>query len=273
MKISKDLHFYQQENFYIGIAILVGAFLVGRDGKKVLHYLLPKSLNEGQKLIVTKFVHYSINLFIIFYALSLMGVDLKVILGAAGILSVALGFASQTSASNLISGLFILLERPFKLGDTIEIDKLTGIVVSIDLLSTKLRTFQNLMVRVPNETLMKTNIMNYTHYPIRRVDLNINIDFEANLQVVEKLILKLLDQSTDCLDEPAPGFWIEGTGEFAYRVLITFWVPTNNFGKAKNNIQNEIFHILKNNNITIPVPTRKILETKNRDRNLDIHEL
>ena len=82
---------------------------------------------------------------------------------AAGLLTVALGFAAQTSASNLISGLFLLGERPFVVGDVIRLASgITGEVVGIDLLSVKIRTFDNLLVRVPNETLLKSELTNLT---------------------------------------------------------------------------------------------------------------
>ncbi|MCA9616745.1 MAG: mechanosensitive ion channel, partial [Myxococcales bacterium] len=100
-----------------------------------------------------------------------LGFDLSVFLGAAGILTVAVGFASQTSASNVISGLFLIGERAFGVGDVIEVGGISGEVLAIDLLSVKVRTFDNLFVRIPNETLVKSNVTNLSRFPLRRIDL------------------------------------------------------------------------------------------------------
>jgi hypothetical protein len=100
-----------------------------------------------------------------------LGFDFTVLLGAAGIVTVAIGFASQTSASNLISGLFLVWRRRSGIGDIVTVDGVTGEVLSVDLLSTKLRTFDNLQVRIPNETMVKARITTLNRFPLRRVDL------------------------------------------------------------------------------------------------------
>ena len=112
---------------------------------------------HGQ-ILLKRAIFYGIMILMSMSALRELGFDLSVILGAAGILSVAIGFASQTSASNLISGLFLMMERPFSIGDVIRVEQTTGEVISIDLLSVKIRTFDNLYVRVPNESMIKTHM-------------------------------------------------------------------------------------------------------------------
>ena len=114
-------------------------------------------------------------------ALRELGFKLSVLLGAAGVLTVAVGFASQTSASNIISGLFLLGERPFSVGDVIRVGSTTGEVLSIDLLSAKLRTFENLFVRIPNETLIKSEVTNLSRLPVRRLDLKIGIAYKEEV--------------------------------------------------------------------------------------------
>ena len=119
-------------------------------------------------------------------ALREAGFSLDVVLGAAGILTVAIGFASQTSASNMISGLFLLVERPFEIGDFIEVEATVGEVIGIDMLSVKLRTTDNLYVRIPNETLIKTPVVNRSRFPIRRLDLTVGIAYAEDVEKVEK---------------------------------------------------------------------------------------
>src|SRR5690606_3033117 len=129
-----------------------------------------------------------------------LGFSLSVLLGAAGVLSVALGFASQTSASNLISGLFLIGEQPFQLGDTIKVGNTTGEVLSIDLLSVKLRTFDNLYVRIPNESLIKSEMTNLTRFPIRRFDLLIGVAYKENISQVRQIMQNVADNNPLCMD-------------------------------------------------------------------------
>src|SRR5690606_6278295 len=131
--------------------------------------------------------------------LDTLGVDVGVLLGAAGILTVAIGFASQTSASNLISGLFLLGARPFSVGDLIEVGTRTGVVLSVDLLSVKLRTFENLFVRVPNETLIKSDIVNLSRNPIRRIEVKLRLAYDEDFERVAALLKAIAQDDPDVL--------------------------------------------------------------------------
>ena len=103
------------------------------------------------------------------------GLDVSAALATAGVVTVAVGFAAQTSLSNLISGLFLLFDRPFQVGEAVEIEGRAGLVESINLLSTYVRTFDNVRVRWPNEVVLKSTILNYSRFPARRLDLRLRI--------------------------------------------------------------------------------------------------
>jgi len=133
-----------------------------------------------------------------------MGFQLSVLLGAAGILSVAIGFASQTSASNLISGLFLIGEGPFAIGDFIRVGTTEGEVLSIDLLSVKLRTPDNLFVRIPNEQLIKSEVVNLTRFAIRRLNLAVGVAYKEDIPRVRHILMQVATDNPLCLNEPAP---------------------------------------------------------------------
>ena len=146
------------------IAGLVAARLLASGLQRVLE----KRLSQHRTMVLRRIAYYVVLALFLVSALNQIGLELSVVLGAAGILSVAVGFASQTSMSNLISGLFLIWENPFSMGDTVNIDDVTGEVVGIDLLSVKLRTADNLYVRIPNEKLIRSNVTTLTKFPIRR---------------------------------------------------------------------------------------------------------
>ncbi|MCB1618545.1 MAG: mechanosensitive ion channel, partial [Pseudomonadales bacterium] len=123
------------------VAIALAGFVVARLVSGAVIRVLGKRLDRQQLPILRRILYYGILLLFLMSALRELGFDLSVLVGAAGILTVAVGFASQTSASNLISGLFLIAERPFHPGEIIDVGGITGEVLAIDLLSIKLRTF------------------------------------------------------------------------------------------------------------------------------------
>jgi small-conductance mechanosensitive channel len=187
-------------------------------------------------------------------ALNQLGVDLSVLLGAAGVLTVALGFAAQTSASNLISGLFLLAERPFVAGDVIKTGGTTGEVVAIDLLSVKLRTLDNLSVRIPNEALLKSEITNYTRYPIRRVDIKVTVAFRQDLGLVRRLLEAIADGETLCFDEPRPQFLVRGFTETGIELQFSVWTRRDQAQEVGNVVQQRMQEAFVHEGVELAAP-------------------
>ena len=142
-----------------GAAVLVVGIIAAKMIGKVAERASLRHSDRHTGLLLGKIVYYAISILVIVMVLDIINVKLTAILAAAGIMSVALGFAAQTSIANIISGLFLLVDRPFEVEDVIELDGMLGTVTSIDLLSTKLRTFDNLYVHVPNESLVKNKLI------------------------------------------------------------------------------------------------------------------
>ena len=137
-------------------------------------------------------------------AFALMGFDILTLLGAASIIGVAVGFASQTSLSNIISGLFLVGEKQINLGDMIEVDGITGNVDSINLMSVQLRLPNNTMVRIPNEMIIKNPVSNITRFSTRRCDLTLGVDYNCDIEHVVSVLQEVVKENKLCLDDPAP---------------------------------------------------------------------
>ncbi|GAB4289880.1 MAG: mechanosensitive ion channel family protein [Thiohalomonadaceae bacterium] len=209
-----------------------------------------------ETMLVQRVVFYAVLALGVVTALQQMGFNLGVLLGTAGILTVAVGFASQTSASNLISGLFLIGERAFVVGDTIKVGNTTGEVLSIDLLSVKLRTPDNLFVRVPNETLIKAEITNLTRFPVRRLDLHFGVNYKEDMGKVQRVLQEVAERNPLCLVEPAPLFIFTGFGDSAMNLQFSVWAARENFLELRNTIQQEIKQAFDANGIDIPYPQR-----------------
>lgn len=240
------------------ILLLFTGWLVSRVLSKAVGRLAEGRLELTQVALLRRLTYYLVLTLFLVAALHQLGFNLGVLLGAAGIFSVALGFASQTSASNLVSGLFLIAERPFEIGDVIQVSGTTGEVLSIDLLSVKLRTFDNLYVRIPNETLIKSEVRTLTKFPIRRVDLQIGIAYKEDIERVRDLLFDVADRHPLCLDEPKPQFFLLGFGDSAVQIQFSPWALKPNFLELKNMMQQEIKKAFDREGIEIPFPHRSL---------------
>jgi small-conductance mechanosensitive channel len=242
----------------LAIVILVAGLVVARlAAAGAARFLRSRATAQGV-MVVRRAVYYALLFIVVASTLHQLGFRLGVLLGAAGILTVAVGFASQTSVSNLISGLFVIAERSFVVGDIIKVDDILGEVLSIDLLSVKLRTFDNLLVRVPNENIIKTKVTNLTRFPIRRIDLQIGVAYKEDMRKVRDILFHVAEVNTLCLDEPAPLFIFKKYGESALEFQFSIWTRRENYLALLNSIQIEIKEAFDENGIEIPFPHRSI---------------
>lgn len=187
-------------------------------------------------------------------ALNQLGFRLGVLLGAAGVLSVAIGFASQTSAANVISGLFVIGEGSIAVGDLIQVGDVTGEILSIDWLSIKLRTFDNLYVRIPNDSIIKSNVTNLSKFPIRRADIQIRIAYHQDIGHARNILLQVADRNPLCLEQPEPLIIMRGFGESSLNLQFSVWSLRQNFLPMRNSIQEEIKQAFDAADIEIPFP-------------------
>ena len=240
------------------LLLLIAGWALARLLASMISRLTRSRMEPSQSTLLRRFVYYAVFILFAVAALHQLGFNLGVLLGAAGIFSIALGFASQTSASNLISGLFLIGEKPFTLGDVIQVGGTTGEVLSIDLLSVKLRTFDNLFVRIPNETLIKSEVKTLTKFPIRRVDLQIGVAYREDVERVRDLLFDLADRNPLCLDEPKPLFIMQGFGESSVNMQFSPWALRENLLDLRNSMQIEIKRAFEEAGIEIPFPQRTL---------------
>lgn len=238
------------------LALLLFGWVIARTAGRVVGAVAASRASAQHTMILQRTVYYGLATLFLLTALSGLGVDLSVLLGAAGVLTVAVGFASQTSASNLISGLFLLFEQPFVVGDVITVGPHTGEVVSIDLLSVKLRTFDNLSLRIPNETLLKADIQNLTRFPIRRFDLVFTVPFDTDLGRVREVLTAVCAGIDVCLDEPEPRLIFQAFADHGVRLQLSAWAATPAYLELRNTLPERVLPALRGAGIAIALPQR-----------------
>ncbi len=234
--------------------LFVIGFIIARLLSSAVVNLVKHKMTAHGQLFLKRTIFYGILILVSISALDNIGIDLSILVGAAGIFTVALGFASQTSASNLISGLFLMIERPFSITDVIRVNDITGEVISIDLLSVKLRTFDNLFVRIPNESMIKSAVTTLTKYPIRRADLKIGIAYKEDIEKVRAILMAIAAKNLICLEEPAPIFILTGFGSSSVDIQFSVWSRRENFLTMKNEMYMEIKKTFDQQGIEIPFP-------------------
>lgn len=240
--------------------VLIVGYIVNRLVSLFLFLGFKHSQDKQRQFVLQKVIKYTMAIVTLLVILRIFSVNLKVIWGAAGVASIAIGFAAQTSISNLISGLFLIFERPFVVGDFIEVNELKGEVLTIDLLSMRIKTVDNLLVRVPNEVVMKSQVMNYSHFPIRRYDLVFSLSYYEDLEKVKKILLDIVENNRYCLDEPEPLFLVQKMGEYFLEIKFGVWGERQEFALLQNTFCQEVRLAFIKNQVALPIRSMKLQE-------------
>ncbi|GAB1482617.1 mechanosensitive ion channel family protein [Treponema sp.] len=240
------------------IITLFGGILIMRILMTLVYGIFLRRASDHNRLLGRNIVVYTGTTVLLMTILGELGVDLKTLLGAAGIVGIAIGFASQTSVSNIISGLFLLGEKPFTVGDVIKVGDKTGIITSIDLMSIKIRTFDNLFIRLPNEKVLNTEVVNVTRFPIRRLDLSISVGYRENLGRVKDILFELARKDSYALSEPEPLVLIQKFGESGIEFLLGVWFLKTDFVLLKNSLLQAIKERFDAEGIDLPYPHRSL---------------
>ncbi|RKX84517.1 MAG: mechanosensitive ion channel family protein [Spirochaetes bacterium] len=218
---------------------------------RLMRKTVSKKYSAQYGLITGKIILYTGLTFLLIFILRQAGFKLSALLGAAGIVGLAIGFASQTSVSNIISGLFLIAERPFEVNDVISVGSVTGVVLSIDMLSVKLRTFDNKYVRIPNEKIIKSEVTNNTRFPIRRLDIGIKVAYKENLERIRKTLTDIAEKEPLCFNEPEPSVILNGLSGSSMDLLFLVWTQKSDLLKVKNALMEEIKKRFEKENIAV----------------------
>ncbi|EPF45747.1 hypothetical protein HMPREF1222_02373 [Treponema vincentii F0403] len=202
--------------------------------------------------IIDKGIRYAGFAVMVLTAFHRLGIDIRALLGAAGIAGVAIGFAAQTSISNIISGLFVITERAFRINDVIEVEGTIGTVQSINLLSVILKTFDSQYVRIPNETIIKANLINYSQFPYRRVKTELGVAYGTDLRKLEQILVSVAKNNAFIIDDPAPSILWTSFSTSSIDLTLMAWTKIEDFVNLRNSLFVEIDERLKQENIEIP---------------------
>lgn len=183
------------------------------------------------------------------------------LIAGAGISAIIFGFAFKDIGENFLAGIILALKRPFEIGDIIEVDGYKGNVEDLDLRVTHLRNFEGKDIYIPNSSIIKNTLVNYTKDGNLRVNFMLGIAPESNILKTRSLILEYLTQNKQILQTPNPNVVVQELGEFTTDLQVLFWVdilankklPDSYLGhNIRSKIITDIKEILDTNNIDMP---------------------
>jgi small conductance mechanosensitive channel len=241
-----------------GAIYLIAGYVIARLVSKGALKLSLHQRKPRYSLLIQKIVFYVIFTLFVISALRQWGFELKILLGATGILTIAIGFASQTSASNFISGLFLLSEDALRVGDVINLNGIQGKIIAINSFSIRVKQQDNTLVRIPNEMLLKTPLTNVSHFPERRYECIFNVSNTTDIGKLKKTILKMLDKELLCLKTPEPSVHIDEIANTALRIQLWAWTLQKDYSEFKINFLEKLVETLRSNNITVSDSTMTV---------------
>lgn len=225
---------------------------------KILKKITPLKMTPQASRLTVKIVRQAGYILIGIEAFSLMGFDILTLLGAASIIGVAVGFASQTSLSNVISGLFLVSEKQINLGDMIEVNGITGNVDSINLMSVQLRLPNNTMVRIPNELIIKNPVSNITRFSTRRCDMELGVDYKCNIEQTVDILQQIVKKNRLCLTDPEPVVMFTGFKDSSLGFKVGAWCLKDDFLACQSSLAHDIKTRFAQEGISFPFPTRSL---------------
>lgn len=247
------------------ILLALLAFIAGLYAARLAKALVQRGLelrgaDREFSLLFGRIVQWGIVIFALLFATQQIGVDITAFLTGLGVLGFTLGFALQDISKNFVSGILMLLQKPFSLGDTIEVSNFTGQVLDINLRDTVLLNGEGLRVRIPNGDILTKPIVNFSRLHRRRIEINVGVGYDSNLVVVRQVALETIKAIPGVLEDPPIEIVFQAFAEHAIRLQIFYWYDESktNYLHALDAGVSGLKSAFDRAEIDIPVPYREL---------------
>ncbi|MCW0447636.1 Small-conductance mechanosensitive channel [Xanthomonas sacchari] len=246
-------------NWGVALLILVVGMWVAKRLSEWLRSALLRARVETTLSNFLRNVAYALMLVLVLVtALQKIGVpptSLFAVLGAAGL---AVGLALKDSLSNIASGVMLIVLRPMRDGDHVVVAGQEGVVDEIRIFQTRIRTFDERMVTLPNSTITTAPIVNYSTLPNRRLEITVGVGYGDDLKKAQELLLKIAQDNPNILKTPAPFVQVTNLGESTVDLMLFGYAKNGDFGAAKSSTLEQIRNQLLENGLSIPYPQRDL---------------
>jgi small conductance mechanosensitive channel len=231
-----------------GIHDVLPAIGLGFVGYWLAHYL-PRLLGgvmtraHVEPTLTTFVIHvsrYALFIFFTIVVLSRLGIETTSLIAMIGAAGLAIGLALQGSLSNFAAGVLIIVLRPFRVGDLVEVGGATGTVQDIQIFTTVLHTADNLRIVVPNDLITKGKITNYSANDIRRIDLTVGVAYTHDLEQVRQILSDILGKDSRILAVPAPSVTVAELSKNSMQFALRAWSKTSDYETVRGSVLEQI---------------------------------
>ncbi len=247
-----------------GILVFAGV-IVARIVRMIFKKRFAPNMPVHTAKTLNKMIYYGIIIIFLFAATASQGIDLGGLVVGAGFMGIVIGFAAQSVVSNMISGVFLLIEKPVKQGDNVEVvdSGVTGKLIDINTFSSKIQQFDGTVVRIPNEKMFTSNLRTFMLSEVRRSEVTVGIGYGENIGKAIEIIKKAIANNVVySLMEPAPQFWVSELADNSVNILIRVWHPRDDLAEVMPTILKVIKDALDEAGIEIPFPQRVVWQGK-----------
>ncbi len=246
-------------NILAGLGTIIIGFWLSSKASSIVRKQMSTLQRVDKTLapILASIIRYAGFILTLVVALGQFGVQTTSIIAVLGAAGLAIGLALQGTLSNVASGIMLLLLRPFSVGDWIETNSISGTVREIGLFATQIDTFDNIYITVPNSSIWSATIINNSRHQIRRMDLDIGIGYNSDLNEVEKALITLTKDKR-ILSDPEPQFLVVDYADSAILVRLRLYAEYENFFALNWDLKRRLKPLLDAHNIEIPFPQRVV---------------
>ena len=240
------------------VIFIIGRFVAGVLRKAVRRSFDRKGTDPAVSSFVGTLVYAVVLAATILAVLSTFGIETASFIAVLGAAGFAVGFALQGSLGNFAAGVLLLIFRPFKVGDVVEVAGVLGVVDEIDLFNTLMHTPDNIKVYVPNGQIYGSTIKNISAFETRRVDMVVGIGYGSSIARAEEIINELIEADERILKDPAPTVAVAELADSSVNFVVRPWTETANYWAVKFDFTRKVKEAFDANDIEIPFPQRTV---------------
>ena len=242
------------------ILMVAGYFIAG---------LIERSLYSGLSRIrgfdstlsrfFSSLARYAILILVTVMVLGQFGVQTASIIAAIGAIGLAIGLALQGTLQNIAAGIMLLVLRPFRIGESIEVGNVAGDVEEIGLFATRLRTVDGIYILAPNSKLWNEPVRNYTRNRVRRNDITIGIGYEDDIDMAQETLVEIATADQRVKKQPPPVAFVAALGDSAVSITLRYWTSDKDFLATKIALTKLAKTTFDEKGISIPFPQQEVV--------------
>ena len=241
-----------------GLIFFIGLWVVRFINRMVHRFFEKKDYDLTLESFLQSFINISLKGILFVLVITQLGVKSSSLVAVVGAAGLAIGLALQGSLANFAGGVLILIFKPFKVGDWIEAQGVSGTVKDISIFTTKINTFGNQAAIIPNGNLSNHTIVNYNIEETRRDKITVGISYNSNIKDAKDILLRICDTHQGILKDPAPVVYVGNLADSAVELSLRFWAKNEDFWDAHFHVMETLKIEFDAAGIEIPFPQRVI---------------